>query len=192
MRFLSRAFFSIFVSLSDSHGPMVLSASSSPFGFCVISFGFLSSSLKLRSKRLILLYTFTFARCFSLVFLMICFQNLSNAGYQIFTKVKSVSRSFTRTRHDKISSSLWRFSNFISFSISFRCVRKIQGGIFLPIYPLRVSYRCISWAFGCFLNRYPFSTFRFPVRDFISRSIMSFKMYAIPLKDLVNEEGRLV
>ncbi|KAK3494346.1 uncharacterized protein B0T23DRAFT_106441 [Neurospora hispaniola] len=183
MRFLSRAFFSIFVSLSDSHGPMVLSASSSPFGFCVISFGFLSSSLKLRSKRLILLYTFTFARCFSLVFLMICFQNLSNAGYQIFTKVKSVSRSFTRTRHDKISSSLWLFSNFVSFSISFRCVRKIQGGIFLPIYPLRVSYRCIFVAFGCFLYRYPFSTFRFPVCDFISRSIMSFKMYAIPLKD---------
>ncbi|KAL0473901.1 hypothetical protein QR685DRAFT_188925 [Neurospora intermedia] len=162
MRFLSRAFFSIFVSLSDSHGPMVLSASSSPFGFCVISFGFLSSSLKLRSKRLILLYTFTFARCFSLVFLMICFQNLSNAGYQIFTKAKSVSRSLTRTRHDKFSSSFWRFSNFVSFRISFRCVRKIQGGISVPIYPLRVSYRCIFVGLWMFLIQIPIFHVPFP------------------------------
>lgn len=136
MRFLSRAFFSLssFL-LSDSHGPMVLSASSSPFGFCVISFGFLSSFLKLRSKRLILLYSLKFARSFSLVFLMICFQNVSSAGYRISLKL-SQFEVFTRMHYDKISSSLWRHFNFVSFSISSRCVREIQGGIFSSDIPI--------------------------------------------------------
>ena len=51
-----------------------------------------------------------------------------------------------------------------------------------------------SWFLGCFFTdtHFPRCVFRYAIFHLISRSTTSFKMYAIPLKDLVNEEDGLV
>lgn len=89
MRFLSRAFFSIFVSLSDSHGS---NGSFCEFFFAWVLCNFLqislSSFLKPWLKRLILL---SYVRKVFLVFLMICFRRCFPASdTEFFTQVKSV------------------------------------------------------------------------------------------------------
>lgn len=150
----SRFLLSIFVSLSDSRGPMVLSASSSPFGFCVISFG-VFSRLFLNHDRNVLSYS-TLLRLLSLslslVFLMICFQNVSSVGYRIFTQVKSVRGLLPECITTR---SLLPFGGISTLSPSAFHLDVYKGGIFLPIYPIARFLPVCTRGFWMFLLKIP-------------------------------------
>ena len=99
-------------------------------------------------------------------------------------------------QYDQISSSLWRPFNFVFLSISLSiCTRYLERHLSSDIPVACFLLVCTRGSLDVSLKIPIFHVAFSSMRYFISPhvvSFMSFKMYAIPWKDSVNEEDRCV